>query len=93
MKRVTFALDEATVERIRRTAARLGKHQSQVVREAVAEYAERAGQLSDEERRHALGVLERLRAHKPTRAADDVDRELRVIRDARRRGGRRHPTV
>jgi hypothetical protein len=90
MARVTFSLDEATVARIRHTAARLGKAQSQIVREAVAEYAERAGRLSDQERAHALGVLARLRAAAPSRPAADVDRELRAIRDARRAGGRRH---
>jgi predicted DNA-binding protein len=90
MARITFSLDDATVTRIRQTAARLGKPQSHVVREAVAEYAERTGQLSDRERRHALNVLERLRAQKPTRPATGVDRELRSVRAARRAGGRRH---
>ena len=90
MARVTFSLDDATVLQIRQTAARLGKPQSHVVREAVAEYAARAGTLSDEERRHALRVLERLRQEAPTRPTTDVDRELRAIRTARRSGGRRH---
>ena len=45
MIRVTFSLDEATVAEIRRTAARLKRPQSQVVREAVAEYAARADRL------------------------------------------------
>ncbi len=89
MARVTFSLDDGTVRQIRQTAARLGKPQSQVVREAVAEYAERAGRLSDRERDQALSVLERLRAATPTRTAADVDQELQAIRDARRAGGRR----
>lgn len=89
MARLTFSLDEATVDRIRQTAARLGKPQSHVVREAVADYAERAGQLSEVERRHALMVLERLRTATPTRALADVDGELRALRTARRSGGRR----
>ncbi len=90
MARVTFSLDDATVLQIRQTAARLGKPQSHVVREAVAEYAARAGTLRDEERRHALRVLERLRQAAPTRPIADVERELRAIRTARRTGGRRH---
>ena len=90
MVKMTFSLDEATVEEIRRTAARLRKAQSHVVRDAVADYAARADQLSERERVHALGVLERLRIAKPTRPADDVDRELRSIRAARLAGGRRH---
>ncbi len=68
MARVTFSLDDGTVAQIRQTAARLGKAQSHVVREAVAEYAERAGRLSDRERLHALSVLERLREATPTRS-------------------------
>ncbi|MBL8140504.1 MAG: ribbon-helix-helix protein, CopG family [Acidobacteria bacterium] len=90
MARVTFSLDDATVLQIRQTAARLGKAQSHVVREAVAEYAARAGTLSDQERQHALRVLERLRKDAPTRPLADVDQELRAIRSARRAGGRRH---
>lgn len=93
MVRVTFSLDEDTVAEIRRTAARLRKPQSHVVREAVAEYAARSGRLSDDERRQALAVLERLRAARPTRPATDVDRELRRLRAARRAGGRRHPSA
>lgn len=90
MSRITFSLDEATVAQIRKTASRLGKPQSHVVRDAVADYAARADRLSDRERAHALGVLERLRAAKPTRPAADVDEELRSLRLARRGGGRRH---
>ena len=93
MARVTFSLDDATVDRIRQTAARLGKAQSHVVREAVAEYAERAGRLSDRERLHALSVLERLRDARPTRPLAEVDQELQSIRAARRTGGRRHHTA
>jgi predicted transcriptional regulator len=92
MVRVTFSLDDATVASIRRTAARLRKPQSQVVREAVAEYAAGSERLSDAERRQALAVLERLRDTKPTRRAADVDEELARLRTARRTGGRRHRT-
>jgi predicted transcriptional regulator len=61
MVKVTYSLDEATVAEIRRTAERLGRAQSQVVREAVAEYAARADRVSERERLHALGILEKLR--------------------------------
>ena len=90
MVRVTFSLDDATVARIRTTAARLRKAQSLVVREAVAEYAARADRLSEGERRHALAVLDRLREARPTRPIADVESELRAVRAARRAGGRRH---
>lgn len=90
MARVTFSLDDATVAQIRQTAARQRIPQSHVVREAVADYAARTDRLSERERQHMMGVLERLRDAKPTRAADDVDAEIRDIRSARRSGGRRH---
>ena len=90
MSRITFSLDDATVAQIRQTAARLRKPQSHVVREAVADYAARADQLSEGERRHLMSVLERLRNARPTRPAAEVDAELGALRTARRTGGRRH---
>lgn len=91
MVKVTFSLDDATVAEIRRTAARLGAPQSQVVRDAVAEYAARADRLPERERLRVLGVLEGLRGSRPSRSARDVDRELADVRAARRLGGRRRP--
>ena len=93
MVRVTFSLDDATVAQIRQTAARLRKAQSHVVRDAVADYAARSDRLSERERLHLIGVLDRLRAAKPTRPVAEVDAELRSVRAARRAGGRRHPSA
>jgi hypothetical protein len=93
MARVTFSLSDETIAEIRKTAARLRKPQSHVVRDAVAEYAARSDRLSDAERRQALAVLERLRATAQTRPAADVDAELRALRAERRTGGRRHPAA
>jgi predicted transcriptional regulator len=89
MVKVTFSLDDATVAEIRRTAERLGTAQSHVVREAVAEYAARADRVSERERLRTLGILEKLRAARPTRGAAAVDVELRALRAARKAGGRR----
>lgn len=90
MVRVTFSLDEATVAAIRRTAARLRKPQSQVVREAVADFAARSDRLTEAERLRMLEVLSKLRAARPTRQARQVDAELADLRRARRTGGRSH---
>jgi hypothetical protein len=90
MARATFSLDEATIAEIRRTAVRLRKPQSHVVRDAVADYAARADRLSERERQDLMGVLERLRDARPSRSAEDVDAELAAVRAARRAGGRRH---
>jgi predicted DNA-binding protein len=90
MVKVTFTLDDRTVARLRQTAARANKPQSQVVREAVNEYADRVGRLSEAERIRLLAALDTIVSRKPARTAADVDRELRSIRTARRGGGRRH---
>jgi predicted transcriptional regulator len=89
MVKMTFTLDDATVAEIRRTAERMGTAQSQVVREAVAEYAARADRMSERERLRTLGILEKLRHDPPTRPAAAVDAEMRQLRAARRKGGRR----
>lgn len=89
MVKVTFTLDDATVEQLRRTARRLAKPQSQVVREAVKDYAERAGHLSEAERTHLLKVFDTLVPAIPSGSAARADAELRAVRRARRRHGRR----
>ena len=85
MIKVTFTLDEATVDQLRRTAAKVRKPQSRVVREAISEYAARADRLSEGERQRMLAVLDRAMRRPPSRAAAEVDVELREIRAARRR--------
>ena len=91
MVKVTFTLDDATVDELRRTAARLRKPQSQVVREAVAEYGARSDKLTERERLRILAILERLKRTKPTRPQADADAEIAEIRAVRKLGGRRHP--
>jgi Arc/MetJ-type ribon-helix-helix transcriptional regulator len=89
MVKVTFSLDEETVAQIRRTATRLGRAQSQVVRDAVADYASRTDRLPEKERLRLLSVLDRLQVSASTRSGKSVDVELAAIRDARRAGGRK----
>jgi metal-responsive CopG/Arc/MetJ family transcriptional regulator len=89
MIKVTFTLDEATVDQLRRTAARVRKPQSRVVREAIGEYAARADKLREDERQRMLAVLDRAMRRQPSRTAAQVAAELRKIRAARRRWGAR----
>lgn len=89
--KMTFTLDQRTAERIARTAQRLGVSKSGVVREAVREYAARAGSLSEGERLRLLEVLDTVVARIPRRPAEAVDREVAAVRRARRQGGRRTP--
>jgi metal-responsive CopG/Arc/MetJ family transcriptional regulator len=89
--KVTFTLDEATVTKLNRTAERLSKPKSEVVREAVADYYERTGRLSESERLRMLGVLRKFMSEPATRPQQEVDKELRELRRARRSSGRLHP--
>ena len=83
MVKVTYSLDDATVRRIRRAAERLGKPQSQVVREAVAEYDARTDRLSEAERLRMLEVLDRWRETMTPRSRESIDAELEEIRLSR----------
>jgi len=89
MVKVTFTLDDATVTRLRAAAARLAKPQSQIVREAIHDYADRVGRLSEHERLALLKAFDQLVPRIPGRPQAAVERELRAIRSARRHGGRR----
>jgi predicted transcriptional regulator len=88
-KKMTFTLDEKTVARLNRAAGYLRIPKSQVVREAIGEYSANLGRLSEEERDRMLKVLDEALAAGPTRPREEVEQELRDIREARRGGGRR----
>ena len=86
--KVTFTLDEATVRRIAEAAERLRLPKSQVVREAVEEYHQRMGRMSERERLHLLEMFDTFVPRIPLRSRRAVERELKAIREARRSGGR-----
>ena len=88
MVKVTFTLDDGTVSALKQTAARLARPQSQIVREAVAEYAARAGRLSERERMAWMRAFDEVMPASAERSSRDVEAELRSIRSARRSGGR-----
>ena len=90
MKKVTFTLDDQTVERLKKLAARRKWPQSRVVREAVAEYGEREHRLTPEQIQRKLEILDKI-AKLPRRPRHEVEKELREIRRARRGPGRLHP--
>jgi len=87
--KVTFTLDAATVKRIETASQRLSLPKSQVVREAVQDYYERLGQLSETERKRMLRVFDEVIPRIPPRPLNELRRELKEIRLARRRGGRK----
>jgi metal-responsive CopG/Arc/MetJ family transcriptional regulator len=85
--KMTFSLDEPTVARLNEASVALRKPKSEIVREAIRDYAERIGRLSEVERIRLLGVFDEVVAVIPERPAADVDAELAEIRRARREGG------
>lgn len=88
MRKMTFTIDEATAERLELAAERLDKAKSEVVREAIDDYADRIGRLSEKERRRMLRLFDEVVPRIPERSPDEVDRELEAIRKARESGGR-----
>lgn len=87
--KVTFTLDEATLVRLQDAADQLSKPKSEIVREAIHDYHERLGRLSESERTRMLRVLDEYLSNAPKQSSEAVDRELAGIRRARKSGGRR----
>ena len=85
---MTFTLDESTAARLDDAASSLHKPKSAIVREAILDYADRVGRLTDAERRRLLGVFDEVVAAIPPRPASEVDDELAELQRARRAGGR-----
>lgn len=86
--KATFTLDAETARRLGETAERLKRPKSQVVREAILDYSERADRLGERERLRLLEQFDELIPRIPSRPAADVDAELAEIRAGRRSGGR-----
>jgi len=89
LAKVTFTLDQATLARLREAAERLARPKSQIVREAIHDFHERIGRLSERERLRLLRVFDEVVPRIPERPLAEVRKELEAIRQARRTGGRR----
>lgn len=88
-RRATFTLDTETERVLRRTAERLGKAKSEIVREAIQDYGARAGRLSEAERLRLLAAFDECVPKIPARPLGEVETELEELRRSRRGGGRR----
>jgi hypothetical protein len=87
--KVTFTLDETALTRLQDASTRLALPKSAIVREAILEFHDRIGLLSERERTKMLRVFDELIPQIPARPAAAVDRELSGLRQSRRSGGRR----
>lgn len=89
--KVTFTLDNTAVARLGDAAERLGRPKSEIVREAILEFYDRIGRLSERERLSMLRTFDELVPKIPPRPAAAVRREIAEVRRARKSGGRRTP--
>jgi hypothetical protein len=89
--KVTFTLDEATIQLLKEAAMVTGKSQSLIVREAVAQYGRRRDKMDPEERMHKLQVFRELRKAGPFISRAEADAEIEEIRKARREDRRNWP--
>jgi predicted DNA-binding protein len=87
--KVTFTLDQTTIARLQDSATRLSLPKSQVVREAIQDFHERIGQLSERERLRMLRAFDEMIPLIPQRSLRIVTNELNAIRRARKAGGRK----
>jgi hypothetical protein len=94
--KVTFTLDQRTVSLLDESAAQLAIPKSRVVSRAIQDFHERTGnpqgpseRLGEPERLRMLKAIQQMMRRAPSRPQHEVDRELKEIRAARRRGGRR----
>jgi hypothetical protein len=86
--KVTFTLDETALSRLQDASARLALPKSEIVREAIIEFHDRIGRLSERERTSMLRAFDELIPKIPPRTSEAVDRELSDVRRARSKGGR-----
>ena len=72
------------MNRLQDAAQRLAMSKSEVVREAIMEFHNRIGRLSDQERSKMLRAFDELVPRIPKRSAAEVDAELAEVRRARK---------
>lgn len=87
----TLKLDEETIQQIESAAEHLGKSNSEVVKEAIADYRDLPDRSTPAERQRMLKALDEMMRTPSPKSAEDVRREIEEIRAARRGGGRRTP--
>ena len=88
--KVTFTLDRISLERLQDASERLALAKSEIVREAIMEFHDRIGRLSDRERSKMLTAFDELVPRIPEHSDAKVDAELAEVRQGRKAGGRRH---
>lgn len=91
MVKATFVLDDETFQILKTTSARLKRPRSRIVRDAICDFSRRTGTTTERERLQKIELLDAYTSRMAGRPDKDVDRELKIVRRARRVSGRRHP--
>ena len=86
--KVTFTLDAPTLARLNQAAERTSRPKSEIVRDAITEYYDRMGRLSERERVEMLAKIDQVMRTPPTRSPIEVKKELRGIKAGRKSWGR-----
>jgi hypothetical protein len=89
--KATFTLDDATISRLQDASRQLTKPKSEIVREAILEFYDRLGRLSERERSRMLRAFDTLVPAIEPRSPEQVADEIAAVRHSRRTGGRAHP--
>lgn len=89
--KVTFTFDSDTIRLLEEAARQTAMAKSAVVREAIHEYHDRIGRLSERERKRLLKAFDELVPKIPLRPAKQADREIAELRAARKSSGLRRP--
>jgi hypothetical protein len=87
--KVTFTLDRISIQRLEDVADRLAMPKSEIVREAIMEFYDRLGRLSDRERSAMLRTFDEVVPKIAPRSTAAVNQELAEVGQARKAGGRR----
>jgi predicted transcriptional regulator len=86
MVKVTFTLDEVTIQRLNEAAAHRQIPKSQAVREAIEQFSFNRNRLSEAERKRRLDAFQAFLATRPKRSRASVNKELADLRESRRGG-------
>ena len=81
---MTFTLDAATADRLRRMAALTRRPQSAIVRDAIRDFEANSQRLSPAEQQRMLAVIDEIAARPIDRSAADVRKELAELRAVER---------
>ena len=88
MTKITLTLDDLSLSRLEDASARLSMPKSEIVREAIVEFHDRIGRLSERERTTLLRAFDDYVPKIPRRSSSTADAEIAAIRIDRRAGGR-----